>query len=54
MGETLRGLLLTAFAWDTVGRIAGYAAIAAFAAAGVMLVLVLFGMRHHHKVVQTS
>lgn len=53
-GETLRGLLLTAYAWDTVGRIAGYAAIAAFAAAGLMLVLVLFGMRHHHKVVRTS
>ena len=54
-GETLRGLLLTAYAWDTVCRIAGYAAIAAFAAAAVMLVLVLFGLRHHHKVVvQTS
>jgi hypothetical protein len=53
-GETLRGLLLSAFAWATVGRIAGYAAMAAFAAAGVMLVLVLFGMRHHHKVVQLS
>lgn len=49
-GETLRGLLLTAFAWSTVGRIAGYAAIAAFAAGGVMLVLVLLGLRHHHKV----
>jgi hypothetical protein len=48
-GETLRGLLLTAYAWSTVGRIAGYAAIAAFAAAGVMLVLVLLGLRHHHK-----
>lgn len=54
-GETLRGLLLTAFAWSTVGQIAGYAAIAAFVAAGVMLVLVLLGLRHHHKVVvQTS
>jgi hypothetical protein len=53
-GETLRGLLLTAFAWATVGKIAGYAAFAAFAAGGVMLVLVLFGMRHHHKVVQQS
>jgi len=51
-GETLRGLLLTAFAWDTVGRIAGYAAMAAFAAGAVMLVLVLLGLRHHHKVVQ--
>jgi hypothetical protein len=50
-GETLRGLLLSAFAWSTVGTIAGYAAIAAFAAGGVMLVLVLLGLRHHHKVV---
>ncbi len=50
-GETLRGLLLTAYAWSTVGRIAGYAAIAAFVAGAVMLVLVLFGLRHHHKVV---
>ena len=50
-GETLRGLLLSAFAWSTVGQIAGYAAYAAFAAGGVMLVLVLLGLRHHHKVV---
>ncbi len=53
-GETLRGLLLTAFAWATVGKIAGYAAIAAFVAAGVMFVLVLLGMRHHHTVVVQS
>jgi hypothetical protein len=52
-GETLRGLLLTAFAWATVGQIAGYAAIAAFAAGGLMLVLVLLGLRHHHKVLQS-
>ena len=49
-GETLRGLLLTAFAWATVGGIAAYAALGAFIAGGVMLVLVLLGMRHHHKV----
>jgi hypothetical protein len=54
-GETLRGLLLSAFAWSTVGRIAGYAAIAAFAASAVMLILVALGIRHHHKeVTQTS
>jgi hypothetical protein len=54
-GETLRGLLLTAFAWATVGRIAGIAAFAAFAAGALMLVLVVLGIRHHHKVVvQTS
>jgi hypothetical protein len=50
-GETLRGLLLSAYAWATVGQIAGYAAIAAFAAAAVMLVLVALGARHHHKLV---
>jgi hypothetical protein len=50
-GETLRGLLLSAYAWATVGMIAGYAAIAAFAAAGVMLVLVALGARHHHQLV---
>jgi len=50
-GETLRGLLLSAFAWSTVGRIAGIAAMAAFVAGGAMLLLVGFGLRHHHKVV---
>lgn len=50
-GETLRGLLLSAFAWSTVGTIAGYAAIFAFVAAAVMAVLVVLGIRHHHKVV---
>jgi len=50
-GETLRGLLLSAFAWSTVGRIAGIAATLAFIAAGVMVLLVAFGIRHHHKVV---
>lgn len=53
-GETLRGLLLTAYAWSTVGRIAGLAAIAAFVAGAVMLVLVVLGLRHHHKAVQGS
>ena len=50
-GETLRGLLLSAFAWSTVGKIAGYAAIGAFIAAAAMAVLVVLGLRHHHKVV---
>jgi len=50
-GETLRGLLLSAFAWATVGRIAGIAAWFAFAAAALMAVLVVLGLRHHHKVV---
>ena len=50
-GETLRGLLLSAYAWSTVGEIAGYAAAGAFVAGAVMLVLVLLGLRHHRKLV---
>lgn len=53
-GETLRGLLLSAYAWSTVGSIAGYAAIGAFIAAGVMAVLVVLGMFHHRKVTKTA
>jgi hypothetical protein len=45
-GETLRGLLLSAFAWSTIGRIAGIAATVAFIAAGVMLLLVVLGVVH--------
>jgi len=48
-GETLRGLLLTAFAWSTVGQIAGYAAIAALVAAVLMGVLVGLGVVHYRK-----
>jgi hypothetical protein len=50
-GETLRGLLLSAFAWSTVGRIAGIAAMVAFVAVAVLVVLVVLGFRHHHKAV---
>lgn len=45
-GETLRGLLLSAYAWSTVGRIAGLAAIGAIVAAGLMAILVIFGFNH--------
>lgn len=45
-GETLRGLLLTAYAWSTVGMIAGIAAIAAYIAAALMAVLVALGFIH--------
>jgi hypothetical protein len=45
-GETLRGLLLTSFAWATVGTVAGIAAWVAFAGAAVMVVLVLAGVFH--------
>lgn len=45
-GETLRGLLLSTYAWSTMGRIAGIAAVVAFVAAGAMLVLVILGVVH--------
>jgi hypothetical protein len=48
-GETLRGLLLSTYAWSTIGRIAGIAAIAAFLAAGLMAVLVVLGIVHRRK-----
>lgn len=50
MGDTLRGLLLYAYAWATVGTIAGIAAIVAFAGAGVLLVLVGLGFWHARRV----
>jgi hypothetical protein len=49
-GETLRGLLLSSYAWDTVGRIAGFAAIAAFVGAAMMFVLSLLGFFHWFKI----
>ena len=51
-GETLRGLLLSAYAWSTVGTIAGIAAVVAFVAAAAMALLVGLGIRHHHMVVK--
>jgi len=49
-GETLRGLLLNAYAFGTVGTIAGIAAIAAFIAAAVMLLLSGLGLMHARRV----
>jgi hypothetical protein len=45
-GETLRGLLLNAYAFGTMATIALIAAIASFIAAGFMLVLSALGVRH--------
>jgi len=46
-GETLRGLLLgDAYAFSTVGQIAGIAAVILFISSGVMLLLVLLGLAH--------
>jgi hypothetical protein len=48
-GETLRGLLLNAYAFGAMGTIAGIAAIAAFIAAAVMLVLGGLGLMHARR-----
>jgi hypothetical protein len=48
-GETLRGLLLNAYAFGTMGTIAGIAAIAAFIAAAVMLILSGLGLMHARR-----
>ena len=50
MGTTLRGMLLNAYAFATLGTIAMWAAIAAFIGAGVMFVLGFLGIRHAHSV----
>jgi hypothetical protein len=45
-GETLRGMLLNAYGFWQMGQIMGIAAIAAFASAGLMLMLSLLGLAH--------
>jgi len=49
MGNTLRGLLLYGYAFATIGTIAGYAALAAFVGAFVLLALVQLGLRHARR-----
>lgn len=49
-GETLRGLLLNAYAFGTMGKIAMYAAWASFIGAAAMIVLSLLGFRHLRRV----
>jgi hypothetical protein len=49
-GETLRGLLLNAYAFWKIGQIALIASIAAFALAGVMLLLTALGFWHLRQV----
>ena len=45
-GETLRGLLLNAYAFWKMGQIALFGAIAAFVGAGLLLVLSILGLLH--------
>ena len=45
-GETLRGLLLNAYAFGTIGQLMLMAAIVAFAGAALLLILSVFGFVH--------
>ena len=49
-GETLRGLLLNAYAFGEMATIALYGAIAAFVGAGLLLVLSVLGALHLRRV----
>jgi hypothetical protein len=53
-GETLRGLLLNAYAFWKIGQIALVASIASFALAAVMLVLTVLGFWHLRRVAPTE
>jgi hypothetical protein len=49
MGNTLRGLLLYAYAFATIGTIAGIAAVVAYGAGVLLLVLVALGFWHARR-----
>ena len=49
MGETLRGLLLNAYAFSIFGMIATIAGWVALAAAAILAVLAILGLAHQRK-----
>ena len=53
-GETLRGLLLNAYAFWQMGQIALVGAIVAFVAAGILLLMSLLGFMHLRRVNATE
>ncbi len=53
-GETLRGLLLNAYAFGTMSTIAGIAAICAFIGAGAMALLGLLGLWHSRRTPESA
>jgi hypothetical protein len=53
MGETLRGLLLNAYAFSKLGAIAGIGAIVSFIGAGVMFLLAGLGFVHRRRTAPT-
>ncbi len=53
-GTTLRGMLLNAYGFWTIGQIALIGAFAAFAGAALLLILTLFGVWHLRRVPETA
>jgi hypothetical protein len=53
-GETLRGMLLNAYAFWKFGQIALYSAIASFTGAAILLALTLLGLRHARRADTTA
>jgi hypothetical protein len=53
-GETLRGLLLNAYAFGTIATIAGIAAITAFVSAALLLALCALGLYHARRTPTTT
>lgn len=54
MGNTLRGMLLEAYAFGTMGVIAGYGALAAFVGGVLMLLLTLLGFIHLRRTPESA
>jgi hypothetical protein len=54
MGNTLRGMLLEAYAFGTMGTIAGYGAIAALLGGLLMLILTLAGLMHIRRTPESA
>lgn len=54
MGNTLRGMLLEAYAFGTMGVIAGYGAIAALVGGIVMLLLSIAGLVHIRRTPESA
>ena len=52
-GETLRGLLLNAYAWDTMATVAFIAAWISLAAGVLLLLLAALGLRHARTAAKT-
>jgi hypothetical protein len=53
-GETLRGLLLNTYAFDTMALVAKYASIGALSASAILFALALLGFRHAGAAAKTQ